>query len=122
MGGIHESSHRYYRFATRPILNRIRVPGILARLGLLKSLRLSPEGYDLNDNCRLTRALLYRGKRVFTFSLHSPSMKPGCTPYVRSNLDRDRLLDQCRHYFEWFFQELKGTSMTLMELKRYILG
>ena len=36
---------------------------------------------------RLTRALLARGQRTFVLSLHSPSVVPGNTPYVRSDAD-----------------------------------
>ena len=121
VGIFGDGAHHHYRFATRPALKRIHVPGILARLGVLERLRLSPEGYGLDDNLRLTRALFRRGRRVFTYSLHSPSMMPGCTPYVNSKLDLDRLLDQCRRYFEWFLQELGGTSMTPLEFKRNLL-
>ncbi len=122
VGLIQNGAHHYYRFATSPILNRVHMPGILTRLGLLERLRLSPEGYSLDDNRRLTRALYRRGKRVFTYSLHSPSMKPGCTPYVASELERDRLLVQCRQFFDWFLHELGGISMTPLELKRSIQG
>lgn len=120
IGLMGTGARRVYRFAAQPALRWCRIPGVLARSGLLERLRLSPEGYELNDNRRLTNALLQRGVRVFSYCLHSPSMKPGCTPYVQSESDRERLLDTCRRYFEWFLRELRGISMTPSELKQHI--
>src|SRR4029434_4444899 len=63
-------------------LRALRLPGILSRLRAVERLHLSPEGYSLADNLRLTRALLARGVRTFTLALHSPSLVAGHTPYV----------------------------------------
>ena len=83
-------------------------------------MHLSPEGYAFEDNRRLTRALLQRGVLTFTFSLHSPSVKPGCTPYVRSEADLVQFLDSCRRYFEFFLRELHGVSMSALELRGHL--
>ena len=63
---------------------RVRLPGILARSGLLERIRLTPEGVDLAAMIRLTRSLYEQGCRVFSFTYHSPSLVPDMTPYVRS--------------------------------------
>ena len=65
--------------------------------------------------------LLARGVRVFSFSLHSPTVMPGCTPYVRTESDLKAFLATCRSYFDWFFGELAGRSMTPLELKAHLL-
>jgi hypothetical protein len=91
-----------YRWATQPSLQWARLPGALSRLGALERLRLSPEGYSPADNRALTRSLLARGQRTFTFSFHTPSLKPGCTPYVRSEADLEQFLERCREYFDFF--------------------
>jgi hypothetical protein len=109
-----------YRFATRPGLAWTRLPGILSRLRAIERLRLSPEGFLPEDHRRFTRSLLARGVRVFSFSLHSPSVKPGCTAYVRSESERDQFLDRCRRYFDFFLREMRGVSMTALELKRHL--
>jgi hypothetical protein len=101
-------------------LSKVRLPGILSRLGALERLMLSPEGYAPEHHRRLTRALLARGTRVFTFSLHSPSLRPGCTPYVRSQQDLVQFLDACRRYFEFFLGELGGVGMTALELREHL--
>lgn len=100
-----------------PLLNadglaKPRVRSMLAQLGALERMRLSPEGHTLADNKKLTRALLAQGIRVFTFSFHSPSLKPNCTPYVNSEREREDFLARIRRYFEFFLGELNGVAMT----------
>lgn len=100
---------------TRPALSWARLPGILSRLGLLDRLRLSPEGYSFDDQRQLTRALLAAGQRVFIYSFHSPSVMPGCTPYVGSDAELRRFLDTCDRYLDFFTRELNGTAPTVSE-------
>jgi hypothetical protein len=110
------SASRLYRAAGRPPLAWLRARGILSRTGALERLLLSPEGYSHALLVRLTRALLARGVRTFAFTLHSPSIRPGCTPYVRNAGERVEFLDACRRYFEFFQGELGGVTMTATEL------
>jgi len=107
-----------HRVASSPPFSWIRAPGILARLGVLDRLMLSPEGFLPGHHRRLTRALLDRGVRVFCFTFHSPSLKPGCTPYVKSLADRETFLDACRRYFDFFLGEVGGVASTPLELSR----
>jgi hypothetical protein len=88
------------------------LPALLGRTGALDRLRLSPEGMDFEQHRRLTEALLRRGTRVLTLSLHSPSLRPGYTPYVRSEADLDAFLDRCRRFFDWFLNERNGIAET----------
>jgi len=118
VGFLRGSSTGLYRLASQRNLRALRLPGILSRLGALERLHLSPEGYLPEHHQSLTRALFDSGLRTFTFSLHSPSLRPGCTPYVRTEEERARFLDSCRRFFEFFFGELGGMSMTALELKR----
>ena len=97
-----------------------RVPGVLARMGVVERLRLSPEGYDLNDLQRLTRWLFERGVRIFVFSFHSPSVLPGCTPYVRDAAELKAFLGKCSAFYSFFFNELGGRSMTGRELHAHL--
>jgi hypothetical protein len=85
---------------------------MLSRLNLLSRIRLSPEGYTLDELKQLTRELHKRGDRVFSFSLHSPSAGIGFTPYVRSEADRDRLFKTIEDYVAWFRSELGGVCTT----------
>jgi hypothetical protein len=52
--------------------------------------------------------------------LHPPQpfAQAGCTPYVKSLAERDKFLDTCRRYFDFFLGELGGVGMTPLELAR----
>ncbi len=110
-----------HRLAHRPPFIWGRAPGILSRLGLLERLLLSPEGYELEHLKRLTRALIARGTRILSFSLHSPSLEPGHTPYVRSESDLKEFLATCRQYFEYFLGELGGATMGPAEVRQLLI-
>jgi hypothetical protein len=120
VGFLGRTAPAVWRLATRPALRWARLPGILSRLDAVSRLRLSPEGFGPADLVKLTRALLRAGVRVFSFSLHSPSLKPGCTSYVRSAADLATLLGSCRRYFELFLGELRGVSMTPTRLAQHL--
>ena len=103
-----------------PRLAWMRIPAVLSRCGAIERTRLSPEGFDHDANRRLTRALLERGVRVFVFSFHSPSVLPGCTPYVRDERELTQFLNTCRRYYEYFHGELGGISMTAQQLVQHL--
>lgn len=109
-----------YRKTQNGPLATLRAPGILSRLGALERLMLSPEGYTLAHQKRLTRALLARGPQVLTFAFHSPSMQPGHTPYVRTESDLQDFLSNCRQYFEFFLGEIGGATMGALELRELL--
>jgi hypothetical protein len=98
-------------------LRPLRLMGILARLRLMQRLRLSPEAMGTGEHRRLIDALLLRGTRVFSFNLHSTTLEPGCTGYVRSEADLDTFLDTCRATFRFFKEELGGLAMTPLEAR-----
>jgi hypothetical protein len=95
----------------------LRLPAIASRLRLLARLRLTPEGYTLAEMKRLTRALLARGQRTFVLSLHSPSVVPGNTPYVRCEAELRALLGRLQGYLAFFRDELCGRFVTPLALK-----
>ncbi|MEB3415357.1 polysaccharide deacetylase family protein [Alteriqipengyuania sp. WL0013] len=81
----------YPRLWRRPELR-----GILARLGLLERLPLTPEGVPLADALCAIDIALDDGLPLLNFSFHSPSLEPGHTPYVRTERDLDSLYDWWR--------------------------
>jgi hypothetical protein len=106
-----------HRVAARRTLASLRAPGILARLGLVNKIWLSPEGYIAGELEALVRVLYRQGLRVFSFALHSPSVEPGHTPYVRSQRDLEDFLDRCRGFFDFFMGEMGGVPTTPLELQ-----
>jgi hypothetical protein len=98
-------------------LKALHVPGILAHLGLVERITLTPEGISFAEQRRLTRALLRNGHRVFSFTYHSPSLAPGNTPYVRSEADLRAFLRRIEQYLDFFMGELGGRAATPFEIK-----
>jgi hypothetical protein len=100
------------RFAERPGLRALRAPGVLARAGVVDKVQLSPEGNSLRDLCALTTVLLARGVRTFALTFHSPSVVPGCTPYVRTPADLDEFLGRIDGYCDFFLNRIGGHAST----------
>ena len=75
--------------------------GILARLGLLERIPLTPEGVGVEEVIRGIDMALDDGLPVLVFSFHSPSLSPGHTPYVRSEKDLEALYDWWRRIFAY---------------------
>ena len=106
-----------YGLASNFPFNRLHLGGVLARTGLLNRVWFSPEGYTLAENIALLRTLYRDGVRIFSFALHSPSVEPGNTPYVRSENDLERFLSQCRGFFDYFMGHIKGLPTTPLEVR-----
>lgn len=112
IGAARRAGESLHRAASSPLLERVRAVGILARSGLLNKVMLSPEGNTLDEMKALTRALLSDGLRTFALTFHSPSLKPGCTRYVRTAAERDAFVDTIDRYCDFFFTQLGGTPVT----------
>lgn len=96
------------RLLEQPALAALKARSLLRCLGLLETSWLSPEGIPLEEAKQLTRALRKDGVSVFSISLHSPSMVPGNTPYVRTSNDLRALLKWLEDYLSFFEQEIGG--------------
>ena len=72
---------------------------------------------SLTELKRLSRNLIADGVRCLVFSFHSPSIHPGCTPYVNTTRELERFLDKCQGYFEYFFGDLGGQALHPLEVK-----
>lgn len=99
-----------------PLGKALHLPGIAARLALLERLRLSPEGHTLLDMVRLTRASLARGERLFMMALHSSSLLPGATEYVRTEAERTAFLERIDDYIRYFHRKIGGRSGVVSEV------
>ncbi len=97
-----------YRLARAAHIAPLRLAGILAGLGVVERIKLSPEGYSGDEMMRLVRWLHARGERLFVLSLHSPSIEPGHTPYVRNAEELDALLLRLDEFLRFFMTVLGG--------------
>ena len=96
---------------------RMRLGGVLSRLGLLERATLTPEGVDAGANRRLIDGMLGQGHRVFTMTYHSPSLAVGHTPYVRSEADLAAFLGNVRETLGYFFGRAGGRPTTPIEVR-----
>lgn len=117
-GLLRSFGKQVYRVSHSRWLKPLRCPGVCARTGLLNKVWLSPEGYETWEHMALVRTLYRQGLRIFSFAFHSPSVRPGCTPYVRTQTDLDLFLDKCKRFFDFFFGELGGMASTPLDIKR----
>lgn len=90
------------------ITRKLRIPGILARAGLVNVVTLTPEGVSAEEQIRLVRSLSNRGHRLFAMHYHSPSLLPGNTPYVRTERELGEFLTRIERVCGFFFGELAG--------------
>ena len=111
-----------HRAASASWLQPFRAIGILSRSGILNKVMLSPEGNTLDEMKMLTRALHRDGLRTFAMTFHSPSLKPGCTRYVKTAAERDAFLSTIDRYCDFFFSELGGTPTTAEDLYETFIG
>ncbi len=93
----------------------LRLGGILWHLGLLRRVLLTPEGPQWPDLLRLMRALAKDPAPVLNLTLHSPSVEPGHTPYVRSEEELEEFFDLLRCMLEFAVGTLGVQCMTLSE-------
>ena len=112
-----------HRLAESKPARTVRTVGILARLGALNKIMLSPENSTLPEMQVVTRALLADGIRTFSFTLHSPSVEEGHTPYVRTTADLRAFLDRIDAFCDFFFGTIGGVPGTLDQFRqRYVAG
>lgn len=115
------SSATLYAALARTGAARLHLPGIFALLRLLERITLTPEGMSIQELKHLTRLLLGRGHRVFTFNYHSSALLPGYTPYVRTNADLDRMIHTIDEYLHFFIDQLGGVAMTPTEFRASVV-
>lgn len=99
----------YYRLAHGALGRRLRVPGLLARIGALNTVSLSPEGMTVEEQKRLIRTLLGRGQRSFVLHYHSSTLG-GFTPYARSAAEIQMFLRNLEQVCRFFISELGGMA------------
>ena len=78
--------------------------GVLSRLGLLERIPLTPEGVSWEEAIKGIDIAIDDGLPLMVFSFHSPSLRPGLTPYVHNEDDLDSFYDWWRRVFAYLDQ------------------
>lgn len=92
-----------------------RLRGILDRMSILRHIVLSPELASEADCLNLMRLIAAHPPAVLNITLHSPSVMPGCTPFVRTEQDLQRFRSQLSRMFQTAVHELRALPMTFRE-------
>ena len=106
---------RLRRGATRAPWRQLRAVGILDRTGIATKVKLSPEQATLTQMKQLATAVINRSVPVLVLMFHSSSLLPGCSPYVKTELDLDRFLERLSAFFVFAQEELSLSAITLSE-------
>ena len=121
-GALRAAGAWLHHLSESPAGRSLRLTGIFARLGINNKIMLSPETSTLPEMQALTRSLLRDGVRTFTLTLHSPSVEPGHTPYVRTAQDLTAFMNKIQSYCEFFLGPLGGVPGTLDGFRRTTLA
>ena len=108
VGYLCRDGRRLFAADGHALLRRIRLPGILSRCGAMTRIRLTPEGFELEDLKACARALVASGAEVLIFSFHSPSLVPGLTPYVRDRADLAEFAGRIDGFLRFFKHDIGG--------------
>jgi hypothetical protein len=116
--GFLQSNFALRNLALRAVLrrpvNRLRLAGVLYRLGLASKVWLSPEVSTARQMIRLTKQVRRESYGVLNLTFHSPCLQAGLTPFVRSRADERRLVRRLREYLT-FARSVGITPITLSE-------
>jgi hypothetical protein len=106
---------RVHKFLSNPKLRPLRPIGIMWHLGVLRKIVLTPEGTELDDQLRLLKVLGRDEDAVLNVTLHSPSIEPGRTPYVRTDAELTSFLERLRGTLQYAISDLNARCLTMTE-------
>lgn len=96
-------------------VRRLHLVGLAARTGLCKRIVLSPELASAGDMLTLSRRLLESGIRHLHLSWHSPSLRPGLSPFTATRAEVDRLYASVESYLDGLSRMTSLTFVTVSE-------
>jgi hypothetical protein len=107
--------HALHRRLASGFGRAMRLPGVAARTGLVRKIALKPELETVEDMLKLASLLIAGGVSHLQMMWHSPSLLPGCSPFVNTMGDRDRLLSVIRGFITRLRQEVPVRFVTVSE-------
>lgn len=111
--------NRLFHVLSRPPWETLRLHALLHRLGAVNRVWLSPEGASSAEMIALCRRLMKQGIGFLNMMFHSPSLRAGLTPYVRTRDDERRLFERIRDVVR-FARDHGVESITLSEAARSV--
>jgi hypothetical protein len=107
-------------FLAAPVLGPTRALGIAGRLPLPRKIFLSPEFSSTSDMVALSSRLIAQGLRHLQLSFHSPSLRPGLTPYVTTKTDLDHFYGSIEDYLDSLTRIAQVRFATLRDAKHLV--
>lgn len=95
--------------------NKLRIEGILDRLGFARRIKCSPEQASAAAMNRLVDRYVELGIPSLVMMFHSSSLLPGASPYVPDAAARDEFLNRLRIVFQYALQQRRLTASTLTD-------
>jgi len=93
----------------------LHLAGLAHRTGLLQRIDLSPELASVKEMLTVSRRLLEEGVPYLNVSWHSPTLKPGLSPYSATTADVERLYSSVDAYVEGLARIASITFATVSE-------
>ena len=117
-----ERANRLQEWLSGPRLRRMRLRGILDRLGILRKIKFSPEKGDASQLRPLIRAYCDQDAPCMVMMFHSSSLQPGNTPYVRDDSELQGFLNTIERTFEYCLNTAGMSPATLSGFARSYPG
>lgn len=86
---------------TKRPFNYFKAAGILAKLGLLNKVWLSPEHSDGKTMIKLSKIMLGNNYSILNMMFHSSSLKAGLSPFVRTKDDERIFLNNIKEFLSF---------------------
>jgi hypothetical protein len=115
-------AQRLRSLASSPLLKKLRVAGVLDRLGIVRRIKFSPEQSDAASLCRLADVYLQRSAPCLVLMLHSSSLVVGFSPYAPDAPSLERLYRDFELALEYCMGRRGMVSATLEEFARGFSG
>ena len=106
------------KFVSSRWLRHGHVEGILDRLGVIRRIKFSPEQADAAMMRKLVNVCLAQQMPVMVMMLHSSSLVPGYSPYVRNDRQADRFFETLSRTFHHCLEPIGMITATLTGLSR----
>jgi len=89
-----------HRVLHTPAARALHIQGLASRLGLARLVILTPETESVQDMLAVSRGALEGGVRHLQLFFHSPSLRPGLTPWIATAADVNRLYASIEGYVD----------------------
>jgi hypothetical protein len=109
--------HKVYYRLQKKWIRDLRLIGFLHHTGLLRKIWLSPEMSKAVDMITLSKLMIENGTRFLNLSLHSNSLLPGKTPFVKNKEELEQFYLRIEKFLEYLTSATNFISLTLSEVR-----